>query len=729
MKKITQLLILFFCITTNCLVVAQNATLKEANEVFEHFGYKDAIELYKKILEKDKQNVEATEKLADCYRLTSNAKSAETAYKKAIKLNPQNDILKFYYAKALMSNEKYEEALKYFNEYKTAKPSDILVYNFIDACKNIDDLKRDSSAYKIAFVPTINSMEGDFSPVFFKDGLVFTSFRNKNTLNRKNDQNGDSYADMYFVKQLGIHWTPGALMEGKQSNPYHEGPATFNANCTVMYFTRNVPKSKAKKTGEAHLQIYESRLINNHWSEGVVLSFCDENYSMGHPTLSTDGRKLYFSSNMPGGSGENDIWVSNLQNNKWSKPENMGQSVNTPGNEMFPFIHPDGILYFASDGWGGFGGLDIFSATPVAEDWTVTNMGTPINTARDDHGLVLNSDKTFGYLASNRKRENDDIFEVKIQASQAQKLLVEKALSPELVHVQEKKIETTKPIIQEELLVVKTNMQNTRDNISVKGNNTSSVAKQEQEQAVVEPDVIQENVDKIFNNDNSIAIIGIAVDKNNKTPINKAFIELKDLSNATVKKVITKDDGNFMFSVEPGKQYNLTIVGEDGVQDQRFVSTINTNNTLIFYSILEGGNKEAKTEPKAIATELVNMTYNEVKPHSTETKKNSATKPILPISNNDNLVFKVQIGAFSRPLSTNTSYFGKVRNRAIEKETAQNGQLHRYLTGNTNSFAEAETLCRQLNNLGYRTAFVVGYLGENRLDMNIQTVLSTYAKQ
>jgi hypothetical protein len=728
MKKITLLLTLFFCITTNYLVVAQNATLKAANEAFEQFGYKDAIVLYKEVLEKDKQNIVAAEKLADCYRLTSNTKMAEPAYKKAIKLNPQNDILKFYYGKALMSNEKYEEALKYFNEYKAAKPTDKLVYNFIDACKNIDDLKRDSSAYKIALVPTVNSMEGDFSPVFFKDGLVITSFRNKNTLNRKNDQNGDSYADMYFVKQLGVHWTPGALMEGKQSNPYHEGPATFNADGTVMYFTRNVPKSKAKKTGESHLQIYESRWSNNHWSEGVVLPFCDENYSMGHPTLSADGRKLYFSSNMPGGLGENDIWVSELQNNKWSKPENMGSNVNTAANEMFPFIHPDGTLYFASDGWGGFGGLDIFSATPVADDWTVANMGTPINTARDDHGLVLNPAKTLGYLASNRKRENDDIFEVKIQASQAQKLLVEKAASPELAQKQEKKPETTKSIIQEKLPVVATNVQQ-----EYKGSLVSSEAAPEQNTLFVEPDPIQEKINKIFNKDNSMAIIGIAVDKNTKIPMSGAFVELKDLSNSIIKKVVTKEDGNFMFSVQPGKQYNLTIVGEDGVQDQRFVSTINANNTLVFYSILEGVGKVTKTQANLIVNKIDKVSYNSTDTHlekpETDVKKDNVVKPILPMSSSNSLTFKVQIGAFSRPLSTNTRYFSRVRTRGIEKETAQNGQLHRYLTGNTNSFSEAEALCKSLTSLGYRTAFVVGYLGENRLDMDIQTVLSTYGKQ
>jgi hypothetical protein len=197
--------------------------------------------------------------------------------------------------------------------------------------------------------------------------------------------------------------------------------------------------------------------------------------------------------------------------------------------------------------------------------------------------------------------------------------------------------------------------------------------------------------------------------------------------------VVTKEDGNFMFSVQPGKQYNLTIVGEDGVQDQRFVSTINANNTLVFYSILEGVGKVTKTQANLIVNKIDKVSYNSTDTHlekpETDVKKDNVVKPILPMSSSNRLTFKVQIGAFSRPLSTNTRYFSRVRTRGIEKETAQNGQLHRYLTGNTNSFSEAEALCKSLTSLGYRTAFVVGYLGENRLDMDIQTVLSTYGKQ
>jgi cell division septation protein DedD len=351
-------------------------------------------------------------------------------------------------------------------------------------------------------------------------------------------------------------------------------------------------------------------------------------------------------------------------------------------------------------------------------------MGTPINTARDDHGLVLNPAKTLGYLASNRKRENDDIFEVKIQASQAQKLLVEKA--PEIAQNTEKKQDDSK--VQEKLPVVATNVQQ-----EYKGSLVSSEAAPKQNTPAVEPDPIEEKINKIFNKDNSMAIIGIAVDKNTKIPMSGAFVELKDLSNSIIKKVVTKEDGNFMFSVQPGKQYNLTIVGEDGVQDQRFVSTINANNTLVFYSILEGVGKVTKTQANLIVNKIDKVSYNSTDTHlekpETDVKKDNVVKPILPMSSSNRLTFKVQIGAFSRPLSTNTRYFSRVRTRGIEKETAQNGQLHRYLTGNTNSFSEAEALCKSLTSLGYRTAFVVGYLGENRLDMDIQTVLSTYGKQ
>ena len=716
MKKITLLLTLFSFTFANYCVMAQSATLKEANEFFDQFAYKNAITLYKEVLEKDKQNIEAIEKLADCYRLTSNSKNAETWYKKAIKYNPKKSILKFYYAKALMSNENYTEALKYFNEYKTIEPANKLVYNFIDACEHIDDLKRDSSAYKITLVPSINSMEGDFSPVFYKDGLVFTSFRNPSKSKNKDEQSQDYYANIYFVKQIGVHWSQGALLEGKPNNDYHEGPATFNAAGTVMYFTRNVPKSRAKKTGDSHLQIYESRWLNNHWTDGVALPFCDENYSVGHPTLSADGRKLYFSSNMPGSLGENDIWVSELQNGKWSKPENMGSNVNTAGNEMFPFIHPDGSLYFASDGWGGFGGLDIFVATPVEQDWTVTNMGCPINTARDDHGLVLNADKTLGYLASNRKRENDDIFEVKIEAIQAQKLVVKNA-APIVATT-----ETALPKVANEPI--------TKGSLINEANATISATSTEKLPAIqtsaTEPDPIQEELKYIFAKNEVMAIIGIAIDKNNNKPQKDAHVILTDLSDQTKKEIFTQADGNFVFSVRSGKQYKLTLVGKDGVQDQKFVSTINPNNTLFFYSILEGFNEQTKKQ-EAIEDPLSMYTADShLEPIKVE--KGDIIKPVLPMSNASNLVFKVQIGAFSRSISTNTRYFSKVRNRSIDKEVSQSG-LNRYLTGSTTSFNEADGLCRSLKSLGYRTAFVVAYLGGNRLDMDVQTVLSTYGNQ
>lgn len=723
MKKITLLLTLFIFTFANYCAMAQSATLKEANESFEQFAYKNAIALYKQVLDKDKQNVEATEKLADCYRLTSSSKNAEFWYKKAIKHSPKKSILKFYYAKALMSNENYTEALKYFNEYKASEPANKLVYNFIDACEHIDDLKRDSSAYKITLVPNINSMEGDFSPVFYKDGLVFTSFRapSKSKLNNKDDESQDYYANIYFVKQIGVHWSQGVLLAGKPNNNYHEGPATFNTAGNVMYFTRNVPKNKAKKTGEAHLQIYESHWVNNSWSDGVALPFCSEDYSVGHPTLSADGRKLYFSSNMPGSLGENDIWVSELQNGKWSKPENMGSSVNTAGNEMFPFIHPDGSLYFASDGWGGLGGLDIFVATPVDEDWTVTNMGCPINTARDDHGLVLNADKTLGYLASNRKRENDDIFEVKIEPVQAQKLVVQNTTSQN-IHAQlvSTLTETTTTKVANEI---------TAKGSPVVATNTLTSADKSQtiETLATEASPIQEELKYAFAPNEAMAIIGIAIDKNNNVPQKEAHVILTDLSDQSKKEVFTEADGNFMFSVRPGKQYRLALVGKDGVQDQKFVSTVNPNNTLIFYSILEGFNNPInKQETK----QDISSAYNTTDSHLglSKIEKGDIIKPILPISNTSNLVFKVQIGAFSRSVNTNTRYFSKVRNQVIEKEVSQGG-LNRYLTGNTTSFNEAEALCRSLKNLGYRTAYVVAYLGGNRLDMDVQIVLSTYGTE
>lgn len=734
MNNIKIIIVLLLFSYSSITIVAQGLALKKANEAYEQFGYREAIALYKEVLEEDKQNEQALERLADCYRLVGNTKSAEPAYKRAIKANAKKAILKFYYGKVLMSNEKYSEALAAFNEYKSINKADKLVYNYIDACEHIADLKRDSSAYSINTLPNANSPKSDFSPVFYKDGLVITSFRQPAGSKSTDDQAGSAYADMYYIKKIGVHWTSGAALDGRTSSHYHEGPATFNSQGTVMYFTRNVAKNKAQKSGESHLQICESRWDGKKWSAAEPLSFCSNDYSVGHPSLSADGQKLYFVSNMPGGLGGKDIWVSQMRGGKWQTPEPLGASVNTAGDEAFPFIHPDGTLYFASDGWGGLGGLDIFSAIPIGEDWTVKNMGVPINTAKDDHGLILNDDKTSGYLASNRRRDDDDIYQVDIAHAQAQKLrllpLVATNETPTL-----QPIATTAP---SDLVA----------SITTKGSpNTmaSSLYAEQEGEPVIET---QQEIAKIFKEDSRLVVVGIALDKYNKQPLKNARIQLNDLTNHQQREVITQADGNFVFFLQQGSQYNIAILEDNNVRDYKYVSTINPGNTLVFHAILEGNGNSSQpaAQPSKLPDpmpakrqdelafmydgrdgHLNNANYAPTVANSSSPANSDITRPVLPTNSRNQLTFKVQIGSFRQALSPKSRFFGAASTRNIENEVSGSG-LYRYLTGNYVSFSEAQTACRSLQKSGYRTAFVVGYLENNRLEMDIQQVLSTYAK-
>ncbi len=415
MKKIFFLFFLFSFFLSVQVLQAQTQLLKRANDAYEQFEFARAIDLYQKVLTKDKKNGEALEKLAHSYRLTNNINKMPFAYKKAIRYNKNKPELQLYYGLALMSREKYEEALLVFQEYIKLVPDDSRGWSFIAACQNIDQYKENEEGYELSLLP-INSESSDFGPTFFNGGLVFASGRTENVLERKSDWTGESFVDMYYTSIEDKGWTVPAKLDGKTDIAAHEGPGVFNEYGTIMYFTRNTKKSKAKKVGSAHLKIFKAKWKDNKWVNSEALNFCSDNYSVGHPALAADNKTIYFSSNMPGGFGGKDIYKSEFKKGKWTRPENLGEDVNTEGDEMFPTAHRDGTLYFASNGLGGLGGLDVFMATPLGGKFMVVNAGAPINSSYDDFGLIFSPDPehSLGYVASNRKggKGGDDIYMV-----------------------------------------------------------------------------------------------------------------------------------------------------------------------------------------------------------------------------------------------------------------------------------------------------------------------------
>lgn len=266
----------------------------------------------------------------------------------------------------------------------------------------------------ISNASNINTDGLEFSPVLYENGLVYVS-RNKNGIIDENT--GKTFFELFYseLDPNGIP-TRAQKFSNELNSQLHEGPVTFNRKGNKIYFTRsNIRKglSRADKKGRVGLKIYEAERGDFDWENIVELSFNDDEFSCMHPALSADETKLFFSSNMPGGYGGMDLYFVEKRYGEWTAPINLGPEINTNRNEVFPFMHDNGTLFFASDGHEGFGGLDIFMINLQGRRWgQLTNLGAPFNSAKDDLGLILDIRGVQGYLTSNRDggRGSDDIY-------------------------------------------------------------------------------------------------------------------------------------------------------------------------------------------------------------------------------------------------------------------------------------------------------------------------------
>lgn len=397
---------------------SQNRVMRRADRDFEKFRFSSAIERYQTVLENDPSNERAVKRLGDSYRLTNDPENAEKWYAKAIQFENIEPIYYFHYAQALRSNQNYEKARIYYGRYADLNPEDTRGQRLYDGMGEILDLISDSIGFEVENIG-INTESAEFSPAFYQEnGLVFPSSRAPTPSKRRADSWTDqAFLDLYLTRRLreGGYSEP-ELLTGEVNQRYHEGPLTFTNEYTEMYFTRNFyqgRRTRVSQEGIMKLEVFHAILKDGKWEvQGPV--FGDVEYSTAHPTLTEDGKTMYFSSDMPGGFGGGDLYVVHKnEDGEWGEPENLGESLNTEGDEVFPFIHPDGTLYFASDGRVGLGGLDIYRAVPNGDgSWEVTNLGPPINSSGDDFGIIKSEDKKWGYFSSNRQggKGDDDIY-------------------------------------------------------------------------------------------------------------------------------------------------------------------------------------------------------------------------------------------------------------------------------------------------------------------------------
>ena len=393
-------------------VSAQNKNTKIADKLFARFEYVDAVKEYQKLIENGKAEPYVYKQLADANYNMFNSAEAIKWYKKATET--QQDAETYYrYAQMLKAEGKYDDANKQMKKFATAAPSDLRAKAFNENPNYIPSLLDKTKLFDVKS-SDISSDKSDFGAVLYDNSLYFTSARNGA---RKNyGWTEEPFLDIYKADYNTDGTITNASPVTELNSKWHDGPITISADGKTAYFASESYKEKQsspkdKKANAKYSQVYLFSATKNgdSWGTPSSLPFNDKSFSNSNPSLSRDGKTLYFSSNRSGSVGGTDIWkVAVNADGTYGEPQNLGNKVNTEGNESFPFIADDNkTLYFASSGKQGFGGLDVYQIDLTNGE--ATNLGKPVNTEKDDFAFTFNESKKIGFLSTNRSG-NDDIF-------------------------------------------------------------------------------------------------------------------------------------------------------------------------------------------------------------------------------------------------------------------------------------------------------------------------------
>jgi peptidoglycan-associated lipoprotein len=389
---------------------AQNKTTKsktaKADAAYDVGNYYRANELYKKKYAKAKKDplkAEIAFHLGQSYSKTNNYEEALNWYEKSVNDGNKNPEATWKYAKALANNGRYDDAIVQYTEYKAMAPDDPNTAGEIENCNQAKEWKENPTRAVIENLGALNTKYYDFAPVKSNatNGLFITSSRMESTGNSTDGWYGEKFFDLFSAAQDNNgKWSTPVAVESPVNSSSSDGVPYYHEKTRTLFFTR-CNKLKGK---EGNCRLMMARWDGSKWSEPEFLPFTSEDFTSGHPVLSADGTTLYFASDMPGTLGGKDIFkVSwNAADSSWGTPANLGYAVNTPKDEMFPYLAEGGKLYFTSNGHAGMGGLDIFSSVNEGGSWSeATNLQYPMNTSADDFGIIFTTDKD-GFLSSNR---------------------------------------------------------------------------------------------------------------------------------------------------------------------------------------------------------------------------------------------------------------------------------------------------------------------------------------
>ncbi len=411
---------------------AQKNFTKEADAKFKNEQFFSAIDAYKKAETKEKKPAEKARinfQIGECYRMLVEPKQAETYYRRAIKLkyDKSNPLVIFQLAEVLKEEGLYKEAAEEYERFLKVKPGFKMAEDGLKACDKAQEWRNNPTRHKVESELQLNTDKYDFSPVFadrkYKE-LIFSSSRPGSTGSDIDDRTGESFMDLWLTtRDNNGKWSEPTLMPTAINTEDNEGAACFNRKMNRIYFTR-CPRPQGKKSGSPGCDILFSDQQGRGWKSAESIGLKPEGgdtISLGHPCLSSNDMFMIFASDMPGGSGGKDLWLSEWDRKEkvWKTPVNLGSSINTAGDEMFPHLKDDGTLYFSSTGHIGMGGLDMFKAEKTGDNqWgNVENLGYPLNSSEHDFGIIFDrGDQEKGFFTSSRadSKGHDDIYSFKL---------------------------------------------------------------------------------------------------------------------------------------------------------------------------------------------------------------------------------------------------------------------------------------------------------------------------
>lgn len=408
MKRFS-LILLAVSTLLSILVSCGSAKLSVADEQMERGEYFDAAKTYRKVYNKMTKREQRPDrgivalKMAECYRRLSQFPRASAAYQNAIRYGAGDSTTTLALARSLHAEGKYAQAITAYEDYLSTDPENESAQLGLSGARGAIEAKADPTRYVVRQHKLVNSRRSDYAPMYAgenDDMLYYTTTNEKVTGDIRSEITGTKKPDIWVMrKDEQGQWLKPEAVEGELNTDVEEGICSFSPDGNTMYLTR----ARREPNSSTVVEIFTSSRSEATWSSAQKFEItADTLSSVGHPAVSPSGEWLYFTSNMPGGSGAYDIWRINLKDRVGSL-ENLGEFINTPGNEQFPYLRGDSVLYFASDSHAGMGGLDLFKATQTPSGgWSVENMGWPVNSPADDFGITFAQGSESGFFSSNR---------------------------------------------------------------------------------------------------------------------------------------------------------------------------------------------------------------------------------------------------------------------------------------------------------------------------------------